>query len=108
MRPVGLLTLTYSSNKARTPKWAIRYGLVSSADRDRRAAKSQWTKRYDERLPESTLVGQDLADGEEGTNYDPRPGENRRRNEGLWTRDDEEYYNEGKQPCLARTDPADL
>lgn len=90
-----------SATKARTPKWAIRYGLVDTSDIDRRAKKSQWAKRYDERLPESTLVGQQLADGEEGPDYTPHDERNdeRLRNEGLWTRDDDvEYYNEDEAP----------
>lgn len=87
-----------SSNKARTPKWAIRYGLVNNAERERKARKSQWAKRYDERLPESTFVGQELAEGEEGPNYVPTvPGQQKRRpSEGLWDREDEIYYNEGE------------
>lgn len=98
---MGRETDECSANKARTPKWAIRYGLVNSDDLDRRAAKSQWTKRYDERLPESSHMGQDLADGEVGDNYVPYGEEDeerarRNRNEGLWTRDDEEFYQEGR------------
>lgn len=87
-----------SSNKARTPKWAIRYGLVNNAERERKARKSQWAKRYDERLPESTFVGQELAEGEEGPNYVPvAPGQPKRRpSEGLWDREDEMYYNDGE------------
>ncbi|EJT49956.1 hypothetical protein A1Q1_00969 [Trichosporon asahii var. asahii CBS 2479] len=89
-----------NSNKARTPKWAIRYGLVNNAERERKARKSQWAKRYDERLPESTFVGQELAEGEEGPNYVPTvPGQQKRRpSEGLWDREDEIYYNEGAEP----------
>lgn len=97
-----LQNIRNNANKARTPKWAIRYGLVNSDDLDRKKAKSQWATRYDERLPESTLVGQDLAEGEEGDNYVPHGVEDeerarRARNEGLWTRDEEHYYNEGEQ-----------
>ncbi|TXT12912.1 hypothetical protein VHUM_01313 [Vanrija humicola] len=89
-----------NSNKARTPKWAIRYGLVDPSNQQRRAQKSAWSKRYDERLPESTLVGQELADGEEGPNWDAtRSRQNeQRRSEGLWDREDERYYNEDEAP----------
>ncbi|KAL1412768.1 hypothetical protein Q8F55_000515 [Vanrija albida] len=85
-----------NTNRARTPKWAIRYGLVDPSNQTRRAQKSAWSKRYDERLPESTLVGQELADGEEGPNWDAaRTKQNQRRQtEGLWDREDEQYYNE--------------
>ncbi|OWZ76592.1 hypothetical protein C366_05032 [Cryptococcus neoformans Tu401-1] len=91
-----------NSNRARTPKWAIRYGLVDNSDRERRARKNQWSKRFDERNNHSTLAEQELEEGEEGPNYDPtvaNPEEvERRRNEGLWTADDEEYYNDDQAP----------
>ncbi|WRT70235.1 uncharacterized protein IL334_007230 [Kwoniella shivajii] len=91
-----------NQNKARTPKWAIKYGLVDNTDRERRLKKSQWSKRFDERNAHSTLRDQELEEGEEGGNYDPtttNPEEvERRRNEGLWTGDDEEYYNADQAP----------
>jgi hypothetical protein len=67
----------------------------------RKLAKSQWSKRYDERNPNSTLDDAELEEGEEGNNYIPSreidPEEvARRRREGLWTNQDEEYYNEGE------------
>jgi hypothetical protein len=44
-------------------------------------------------------VGQALEEGEEGANYDPVNEDPaavaRRRNEGLWTGEDEDYYNQG-------------
>ncbi|WWC72008.1 uncharacterized protein I206_105967 [Kwoniella pini CBS 10737] len=91
-----------NQNRARTPKWAIKYGLVDNTDRERRLKKSQWSKRFDERNAHSTLRDQELEEGEEGINYDPtttNPEEiERRRNEGLWTGEDEEYYNEDRAP----------
>ncbi|KAK8853209.1 hypothetical protein IAR55_003911 [Kwoniella newhampshirensis] len=92
-----------NQNRARTPKWAIRYGLVDDTDRQRRLKKSQWSKRYDERNNHSTLADQPLEEGEEGPNYDPSIAEDpaeveRRRNEGLWTNQDEEYYNADQAP----------
>lgn len=49
-------------------------------------------------------MGADLEEGEEGGNYvpvDPREEERRARmrSEGLWTGDDEEFYNEGELSC---------
>lgn len=90
-----------NENKARTPKWVRKAGLVDPAEENRRIAKSQWKKRYDERNNISTHVGAELEEGEEGGNYapiDPREEERRARlrNEGLWTGDDETYYNEGE------------
>ncbi|WWC91695.1 uncharacterized protein L201_006641 [Kwoniella dendrophila CBS 6074] len=91
-----------NQNKARTPKWAIKAGLVDNTDRERRARKSQWSKRFDERNAHSTHLDQELEEGEEGTNYNPttiNPEEvERRRNEGLWTGEDEEYYNNDQAP----------
>ncbi|BEI84888.1 hypothetical protein CcaverHIS002_0502890 [Cutaneotrichosporon cavernicola] len=86
-----------NTNKARTPKWAIRYGLVDDSQFRRKEAKSQWAKRYDERNPESTLVGQELAEGEEGPNYTPSNPDapaRRRGSEGLWDREEEQFYND--------------
>ncbi|KAK4685936.1 hypothetical protein P7C73_g4199, partial [Tremellales sp. Uapishka_1] len=90
-----------NSNKARTPKWASRYGLVDQADAERKAKKSQWAKRYDERNSHSTHAGAALEEGEEGENYEPIADVDvsRQRNEGLWVAaDDEEYYNEDEAP----------
>ncbi|GMK55637.1 hypothetical protein CspeluHIS016_0206930 [Cutaneotrichosporon spelunceum] len=94
-----------NANKARTPKWAIRYGLVNDSEMRRKQAKSQWAKRYDERNPESTLVGQELADGEEGPNYtptNPNAPQRRRGSEGLWDHEDEHYYNDNSAPNQRR------
>jgi hypothetical protein len=77
------------------------YGLVDNTESERRKAKSQWAGRYNERNPNSTLEGAELAEGEEGDNYipprtmDPEEIE-RRKKAGLWTRDEEEFYGEGE------------
>jgi hypothetical protein len=96
-----LQNIRNNENKARTPKWARKAGLVDPADEQRRIAKSQWTKRYAERNNVSTHVGAELEEGESGGNYmpvDPREEERiaRLRNEGLWRGEDESYYNEGE------------
>ncbi|RSH91877.1 hypothetical protein EHS25_009247 [Saitozyma podzolica] len=89
-----------NTNRARTPKWAIKAGLVDNSERDRKARKNQWAKRFDERNAQSTLVGQSLEEGEEGEDYNPVTEDpeavERRRNEGLWNNDDEEYYDEDR------------
>jgi len=95
-----------NTHRARTPKWALKAGLVSNEDNERRARKNQWSKRFDERNSASAHVGQALEEGEEGDNYVPidpaeREAEERRRTEGLWTRGDEEYYNEDEAPNQA-------
>ena len=53
-----------NSNKRRTPKWAIRYGLVDDTDMVRKKAKSAWAGRYDERNPNSTLDAQEYEEGQ--------------------------------------------
>ena len=89
-----------SENRRRTPKWALRAGLIDTSERDRRAKKNEWAKRFDERNNESTHVGQALEEGEEGDDYMPvsereQQREARRAREGLWEDNDQEYYNEG-------------
>ncbi|KAG7571274.1 hypothetical protein FFLO_00786 [Filobasidium floriforme] len=91
-----------NDGRKRTPKWIKKAGLVDDSEDKRRAAKSQWAKRYDERLPNSTLDEADLAEGEEGGNYVPSRTIDeeevaRRRREGLWSNEDEEYYNEERE-----------
>ena len=94
-----------SDGRKRTPKWIKKAGLVDDSEDRRRAARSQWAKRYDERLPNSTLDDADLAEGEEGGNYVPSRTIDeeevaRRRREGLWTNEEEEYYNEGERVAM--------
>lgn len=74
------------------------YGLVDPAEAERKKQKSQWSGRYNERTADSTHIDAPLEEGEEGDNYVPAREEDleRRRNEGLWTNDEEEYYNQGK------------
>ncbi|KAJ9123682.1 hypothetical protein QFC24_003453 [Naganishia onofrii] len=77
----------------------LQLGLIDESEFERKKKKSQWAGRYNERVNESTLVGADLAEGEEGDNYDPAPVMDpeevaRRKKAGLWTRREEEYYNE--------------
>ncbi len=80
-------------------------GLVDDSEDKRRAAKSQWAGRYNERNPHSTHVGAALEEGEEGENYVPvseitEEEIGRRKKAGLWKREDEEYYNQGR--CSSR------
>ncbi|ORY33362.1 hypothetical protein BCR39DRAFT_519447 [Naematelia encephala] len=90
-----------NTNRARTPKWALKAGLINNSDNERRLKKSQWSKRFDERNNQSTLANQPLEEGEEGENYVPvseedRQAQEHRRREGLWDNNDEEYYNEDR------------
>ncbi|KAI0054079.1 hypothetical protein FA95DRAFT_1507658 [Auriscalpium vulgare] len=94
-----------NKNHARTPKWAQRYGLVDTKKIQRNAKRSEWANRYDERLPNSALDGQALAEGQEpgGSSSLSISSENgppaRRANGGnneLWNPDEEQYY--GQEP----------
>ena len=45
-----------NDTKARTPRWAIRYGLVDDRSTKKLAKKRQWTARFNDRLPPSQRV----------------------------------------------------
>jgi len=85
-----------NKNKRRTPKWAIRYGLVDTTEINRKKKRSQWATRYNERLPESTLEGQELEEGQLPDNPSRQQEREQQRNGDvggdLWSQDDEAYY----------------
>ncbi|KAF7294931.1 hypothetical protein MIND_01031200 [Mycena indigotica] len=84
---------------ARTPKWAQRYGLIDTTKIQRNERKSQWSSRYNDRLPRSTLEGAPYAEGQEqgssaSLSSDPQPTNRTQTNNGeLWGSQDEQYYN---------------
>ncbi|KAG8708549.1 hypothetical protein FRC11_006371, partial [Ceratobasidium sp. 423] len=88
-----------NKNHRRTPKWALKYGLIDDTEIRRRQKRSQWANRYNERLPQSALEGQEYEEGQ-------NPGETPRQEEGdpfkrngdgaLWREEDENYY--GRRP----------
>ncbi|KZV93380.1 hypothetical protein EXIGLDRAFT_691797 [Exidia glandulosa HHB12029] len=87
-----------NKNHRRTPKWAIRYGLIDDSEIRRKKRKSQWANRYDERLPHSALEGQPYeADQNPGSRPDSiiegqeRP-QRRNTNGDLWNPEEEQYY----------------
>jgi len=89
-----------NKNHTRTPKWVQKYGLVDTSEIRRKARKSQWANRYNDRLPQSALEGQAYEEGQEGgSSVDlsvegGSGGKNRRQNGGdLWRPEDENYYN---------------
>ncbi|CAE7144517.1 unnamed protein product [Rhizoctonia solani] len=88
-----------NKNHRRTPKWALKYGLIDDTEIKRKQRRSQWANRYDERLPQSTLEGQEY---EEGQNPSETPRSEaadplRRSGDGaLWRDEDENYY--GRRP----------
>jgi len=90
---------------ARTPKWVQKFGLVDTSEIKRKERKSQWAKRYDERLPRSALEGQPLEEGQEGpaSSIDLSIVENERSrtNGDLWRPEDERYYNPEQKTVTA-------
>ncbi|KIM28519.1 hypothetical protein M408DRAFT_16270 [Serendipita vermifera MAFF 305830] len=62
-----------NKNHRRTPKWAIRYGLVDDSEIRRKERRSQWAGRYNDRLPNSTLEGRQVEEGQvpDGPSRDP-------------------------------------
>jgi len=90
-----------NKNHARTPKWAQRYGLVDTTVIKRNERKSQWASRYNERLPHSTLDGQQYEEGQEHRSSEdisaegqgkPRKHRDRQPNGDLWRPEDESFY----------------
>jgi len=84
---------------ARTPKWVQKWGLVDTAEIKRKERRSQWATRYNDRLPNSTLEGQPLEEGQEAgsssvdlSTEDARP--RRQANGELWKPEEENYYND--------------
>ncbi|GAA96821.1 uncharacterized protein L969DRAFT_90742 [Mixia osmundae IAM 14324] len=51
--------------RGRTPKWALRYGLVKDHDKEKKA-KSDWANRFDERTTTNRYDGDELAEDEWG------------------------------------------
>lgn len=83
-----------NKNRARTPKWAARYGLVDTTVMDRKKKRSEWAKRYGERLPQSALESQAYEDGQlPDAARDPRPDAGHQSGEQeLWRQDEEQFY----------------
>lgn len=64
---------------------------------ERHQRRSQWANRYNDRLPRSTLEGQQLAEGQEQASSVDLPlsetQPQRQPNGDLWRPEDESYYN---------------
>jgi hypothetical protein len=95
-----------NQTKARTPKWAARYGLVDTKKLEAHQKRSQWAARYNERNPNSTLAGQQYEDGQVvGSSPDnlgeerrvPAPGEGET---NLWNPSEESFYAEERASAL--------
>jgi len=87
-----------NKNRARTPKWAARYGLVDTTTMDRKKKRSDWAKRYNERTPGSALDAQDYEEGQVPDQIvapEREPHDARSSGPGLWQENEEQYYNAG-------------
>jgi len=82
-----------NKNRARTPKWAARYGLVDTTTMDRKKKRSEWAKRYGERLPASALEGQAYEDGQLPDPGLDRPSSPAAGQQEYWREGDEQFYN---------------
>ncbi|KAI0256700.1 hypothetical protein BJV78DRAFT_1117108 [Lactifluus subvellereus] len=82
----------------RTPKWAQRYGLVDTTTIKRKERRSQWAKRYDERLPTSTLEDRPVEDGQNPdastVSLSAESAGRRAGNGELWNAEEEQYYSQ--------------
>lgn len=82
-----------NKNHRRTPKWAIRYGLVDDSEIRRKQKRSQWATRYNERLPQSALEGQDYAEDQVPDRHRADSASNAEPTERpLWNRDEDESF----------------
>ncbi|KAF8582661.1 hypothetical protein K439DRAFT_1635104 [Ramaria rubella] len=81
-----------NKNNRRTPKWASRYGLVDTTEIERKKRKSQWATRYSERLPNSTLEGRDVEEGQVPETSSESLNEATPSQGELWSQEEESYY----------------
>jgi hypothetical protein len=95
-----------NQTKARTPKWAARYGLVDTRKLEAHQKRSQWSSRYNERNPNSTLEGQQYEEGQAAASgiddlgadrRAPRPGEGEN---DLWNPSEESFYTDERASAL--------
>jgi uncharacterized membrane protein YqaE (UPF0057 family) len=87
----------------RTPKWALRYGLVDGSTIRRHEQRSQWAGKYNDRNPDSGYDQQPLEDGQVGPSRTPTHGsadDTARNGDGLWRPDDESYYSAEREGSL--------
>jgi hypothetical protein len=73
---------------------------VDTSEIERKKKKSQWATRYAERLPGSTLEGQEVEEGQEPGRSSENVHENgattQTRQATLWNQDDESFYGGGR------------
>lgn len=92
-------TVRDNKNTKRTPQWAIRHGLVDDSSIKRHKKRSQWSHRYNDRLPQSALDGAEFAP-DQVPDAAPPPGPSQtaptiggaRSPAALWREDDSEGF----------------
>jgi uncharacterized membrane protein YqaE (UPF0057 family) len=85
---------------ARTPKWAIRYGLVDTAKIERNRKRSEWRHRY-EQDPEDRYENRSVEEGQV-----PDTPHDQNRAPGLWRNEDEGYYGQQHNPSVGSINTA--
>ncbi|KAI5122972.1 hypothetical protein M0805_006851 [Coniferiporia weirii] len=98
-----------NKNNRRTPKWAQRYGLIDTTKIERNKKRSEWASRYNDRLPQSTLDGQEYEQGQvapRGDRPDSILGPEQRTGNGqgqFWSEEEERYYGRGNNGTAGRS-----
>ncbi|KAG9003450.1 hypothetical protein FRB94_009985 [Tulasnella sp. JGI-2019a] len=81
-----------NKNARRTPKWAVKYGLIDDTALKRRAKRQEWATRFNDRNPQSTYEGQPVEEGQIPDRVPPESS-TATRQPGLWNNSDEsEFY----------------
>lgn len=87
-------TVRNNKNNRRTPQWAVRHGLVDDSTIKRHKKRSEWSHRYNDRLPQSALDGAEFA-ADQVPDADPPPAPTMggaRSPAALWREDDSEGF----------------
>ncbi|KAF8329158.1 uncharacterized protein EI90DRAFT_3063364 [Cantharellus anzutake] len=88
---------------ARTPKWAIRYGLVDTTKIERNIKRSEWRHRY-EQDPENRYENRPVDEGQ--IPDVPRDQDLGNRTPELWRPEDEEYHRQTQNPSTGSINTA--
>lgn len=100
-------------NKNRTPKWAVRYGLVDDSHVKKQQKKRQWVGRYNDQAPTRVMYDEDGNEITYDRNHrfedgdDPNPRRERTQDTTLTVQD--QYYNSSVDDDgrSGRSDPSD-
>jgi len=76
----------------RTPKWAVRYGLVNTKKMQRNKKRSEWAHRYNGQNPDSNYEEQELEEGQVPDRPQAAAAEPGTQPAELWRAEEEGYY----------------